>query len=80
MQSYTISKKMERQIIAIDGGKLCQGHYLTQKHSLFAKFFIPVFRRCLTDFCFKAFTKVYEQSYPYLHTCVIHIVKDEDTA
>ncbi len=28
----------------------------------------------------EAFTKVYEQSYPYLHTCVIHIVKDEDTA
>ncbi len=26
------------------------------------------------------FNSVYELSYPYLHTCVIHIVKDEDTA
>ncbi|MCR4865410.1 MAG: sigma-70 family RNA polymerase sigma factor [Lachnospiraceae bacterium] len=27
-----------------------------------------------------AFTYVYEESYKYLYTCVIHIVKDEDTA
>lgn len=27
-----------------------------------------------------AFTKVYEESYKYLHTCVIHILKDEDVA
>ena len=28
----------------------------------------------------EAFTPLYEESYKYLHTCVIHIVKDEDTA
>lgn len=27
-----------------------------------------------------AFNTVYEQSYKYLHTCVIHVVKNEDTA
>ena len=27
-----------------------------------------------------AFTTIYEESYRYLHTCVIHIVKDEDLA
>ncbi|MCQ2080906.1 MAG: sigma-70 family RNA polymerase sigma factor [Lachnospiraceae bacterium] len=28
----------------------------------------------------EAFNSIYEQSYAYLHTCVIHIVKDEDVA
>lgn len=28
----------------------------------------------------ESFDKIYELSYKYLHTCVIHIVKDEDTA
>lgn len=28
----------------------------------------------------EAFNHIYEQSYKYLHTCVIHVVKDEDTA
>lgn len=27
-----------------------------------------------------SFTDLYEESYKYLHTCVIHIVKDEDVA
>ena len=26
------------------------------------------------------FTSIYEESYKYLHTCIIHIVKDEDIA
>ena len=28
----------------------------------------------------EAFSQVYEDSYKYLHTCVIHIVKNEDAA
>ena len=27
-----------------------------------------------------AFTDLYNETYKYLHTCVIHIVKDEDVA
>ena len=28
----------------------------------------------------EAFEGIYKMSYSYLHTCVIHVVKDEDTA
>ena len=40
-------------------------------------------QNAVTEYCKgtkEAFNRVYVQSYGYLHTCIIHVVKDEDAA